>query len=562
MAVKMRKKPSQEFISYKDGETKVRFRFDKSFLNMVIIFIFTKSRSITRATLQNIRKLFSITDTSLYMNNAEMYARIEFIRKALDCKLSKGIVKRDIIIEECREENNEENQKIIDMIRKEPDLIQEEIKAINKQVTEKVRYGALIYFKDILKEQIYKIEMNDFKSYSDIASRTEEILSCYLNELRKIKGSISTDVFSLRDENYGAYITNLVKKVTDPNASFRTGIKYLNDMLSPGFMPGRLYLFLGLTGGYKSSMLLQCARWIKLFNDPIIKRKDADATPTVLLITTENSVEETVIRLFNMSVGDRPINDYEPDEAIKALRSTGKLTITDKNPTDIVIKYYANNDLDTNDLYGVIEELEEDNREVIALIFDYIKCIRPAEKATDERIQLKNVSNELKTLAIRLDIPVITANQINRAGNTAIDAAASEGKEDLARMLGRSNIAVSWDLLENVDWAAIINIEREKRTKILYLTIKRIKIRYKDEARYSYINHPFYENSTIRLIDDIFETKPLSKESLSSDMEGVSQIGSKGMKTVSDRQTISSRQPEKATLDDFFSHEKRLNKRM
>ena len=54
----------------------------------------------------------------------------------------------------------------------------------------------------------------------------------------------------------------------------------------------------------------------------------------------------------------------------------------------------------------------------------------------------------------------------------AIDAAAGEGKEDLARLLGRANIAVSWDLLENVDWAAIINIEKERHSNILYLTIK------------------------------------------------------------------------------------------
>jgi len=285
-------------------------------------------------------------------------------------------------------------------------------------------------------------------------------------------------------------------------------------------------------------MLLQCARWIRLYNKPVLKRKEPSSIPTVLLITTENSVKETVIRLFNMCVDDKPINDWTPEEAIKAFKNTGKMVLTDGG-VDIYIQYYANNELSTADLYGIINDLEDDGREVIALIFDYIKRIRPAEKAFDERIQLKNVSNELKSLAVKYDIPVITANQINRAGNMAIDAAAGEGKEDLARLLGRANIAVSWDLLENVDWSAIINIEREKKSGVLYLTIKRIKIRYKDLAKHSYINHPFFPNSTIRLVDDINMDKPLSIESLSSDMEGVAVMGIKGEQSSRKRDVVS-----------------------
>ena len=289
------------------------------------------------------------------------------------------------------------------------------------------------------------------------------------------------------------------------------------------------------------------------------KRKEPSATPTVLLISTENSVEETVIRLFNMCVADTPINDYTPENAVKELKTTGKMVLKDGD-TDIYIAYYANNELDTSDLYSIIEDLEDDNREVIALIFDYIKRIRPAEYAPDERLQLKNVSNELKTLAIKLDIPVITANQINRAGNMAIDAAAGEGKEDLARLLGRANIAVSWDLLENVDWAAIINIEREKRTNLLYLTIKRIKIRYKDMAKYSYINHPFEKDSTIRLIDDILLPEPLSKESLSSDMEGYITAGSKGIVNGRKRPIVDKFPDEEA--EDVFDLDNNINSRV
>ena len=240
---------------------------------------------------------------------------------------------------------------------------------------------------------------------------------------------------------------------------------------------------------------MQCARWIKLYNKPIIKRRDPSSIPTVLLITTENSTEESVTRLFNMSVGDKPLNEYAPEDAVKQFKSIGHMNLKDSD-VDIVIQYYANNELSTEDLYGIINDLEDDNREVVALVFDYIKRIRPAEPTSDERIQLKNVSNELKTLAIKFDIPVITANQINRAGNMAIDAAAG--------------------------------------------AIKRIKMRYKDLARYQYINHPFVKDSTIQLIDDIKMDKPLSILSISSDMVGANMTyGSKGSKSAKDRESVS-----------------------
>ena len=93
-------------------------------------------------------------------------------------------------------------------------------------------------------------------------------------------------------------------------------------------------------------------------------------------------------------------------------------------------------------------------------------------------MRLKYASNEMKDLAIRLKIPVITAQQINRAGNMAIDAAHDAGKEDLGKMLGRGNVAQAWDLLANSDWVGVLNVENERSTGKRYLTIQELKKRY------------------------------------------------------------------------------------
>lgn len=547
MSTKFRKREDPR--TFVPGETKIKVRMDKNFLNMVILYLFTKSKAVTKANLLGIKKFFNLIDMSIYTTNAELFSRIEFINKALDCILVQGVENKNVILQECKNENDPANDEVINSLIKNESLTISEINMINRQVKDHLMYAYILFYKEKLAEDFMWIDQNKYKTMKEVVDRVKDHMSSCMNDMRKSETLSDSNFFSLREEVADNYLKNLYEKASDPKLALRTGIKYLNDMLSPGFLPGRLYLWLGLTGGYKSSMLLQCARWIKLYNKPMIKRRDPSSTPTVLVISTENTTEEEVTRLVNMTTSDSPINSYSSgEELVKQFKQLGRMNLKDSE-VDIVVQYYANNELNTEDIYGVINDLEDDNREVVALIVDYIKRIRPAEPSNDERIQLKNVSNELKTLAIKFDIPVITANQINRAGNMAIDAAAGEGKEDLARLLGRANIAVSWDLLENVDWAAIINMEREKRSGTLYLTIKRIKMRYKDLARYQYINHPFVKDSTIRLIDDIDMDKSMSILSLSSDMVGVMPFGSKGTKSAHNRESVSSERVDVFDLD-------------
>jgi hypothetical protein len=299
-------------------------------------------------------------------------------------------------------------------------------------------------------------------------------------------------------------------------------------------------MYLGITGGWKSMMLLATCYWIKKYNK--FEASEPGKRPTILYISNENGIPESVMRLFNMSVSDKDITNFEPKDVVRLMKQKGGLVLNDDADIDIVVQYYGNMEISTADLYGIIEDLEDDNREVICLVLDYIKRIRPAQKALDERTQLAYASNELKDLAVKLHIPVITAQQINRAGNMTIDAAMESGKEDLARFLGRGNIAQCWDMLENCDWAAILNREIERSTSISYLTIKEIKKRYKSMTEITYMNQPFQEGSTSRLVEDFNMDKSVAKLSLASDLVGikVEDKGTRGNKTAKKREELQS----------------------
>ena len=177
-----------------------------------------------------------------------------------------------------------------------------------------------------------------------------------------------------------------------------------NQLIGGGFENTRLYLLLGVTGGGKSLSMLNIAYQIKKYNKNF-KPKDPTKIPCVVYLTMENSVTETIQRLFEICVGD-DMRNYSPEDIEYKLRTEGELYLTDESPIDIIIKYKPNRSEDTSYLYTLTEDLEDEGYEVICLIQDHIKRLRSVENQPDVRLELGNVANEMKTFAIIKDIPV------------------------------------------------------------------------------------------------------------------------------------------------------------
>lgn len=136
----------------------------------------------------------------------------------------------------------------------------------------------------------------------------------------------------------------------------------------------------------------------------------------------------------------------------------------------------------------------------------------------------------------------ITAQQLNRAGASVIDAALQAKKEDVTRLVGRDNIAGAWELQENADVTIIINPETKVDTGELYMTFKLLKRRYRsiEESaklrRLEYFNQPFAENSEIKLLDDIYLQKPLALESLATQF--VATVDKRGSTNATERKRM------------------------
>lgn len=510
-------------------------------LDMMIAFLYKPSTLRTRKTLNNIYLLLTSIDKSMYENDPELSNRYWIILKTIEARISEKINSEDMYINYILDDNDCDEYKsdILKNVVTNKKISYDESKVLIKMVEDRLRYGYALTYKNIIGDYINSIDPDDMKSFKAIDEELYYIANSFIGIHRKTKTLDGNNKFSLDDDVFIPVVTDSVNRLKDRNRIYTTGIRMLNAILSPGYLSKRLYMYLAFPGGGKSQILLKSALDIRKYNK--IETKDPDKRPVVLFITLENTIEETVERLFNMTCTNDDIRNYTPKQVVEMLKKDGNLGLNSKNNIDIVIQEYGNREIDTNDLHSIIQDLSDEGMETVALVLDYVKRIRPAEKGATEKEELKNITNELKDLAKAWDIPVITAQQLNRTSATIVDTAMQSSKADLAKLIGRDGVAGAWEIQENSDFVCILNQERKRDTGELFMTFKMIKRRYKsveEDEKYKkreYFNHPYNSENEIQLIDDVGLDESLSVFSLSSEIDDESTQNKRGDKNAVER---------------------------
>lgn len=431
--------------------SKLKIKMDISTLNMIIKFIYKKSVLRTRKSLKNIKTLMENLDMSVYEDNAnsiELLNRIWIIKTTLTGNLVEGLTSKDMMKKFCYDDpecTDYIKETMEEIIENSAPITYEESKYLVKQIDDRLNFGYTITLKEVITELFDLLDESDSRSYKGIEEDLYAIATSIIAIKRNSTSIGSEETFSLQDNVFQTVVSDALDRLKDRNRIFMTGIRRWNTILSPGYMSKRLYTYLAFPGGGKSQILLKTALDIRKYNT-YVKPKNPDKRPAILFITMENSIEETVERIFNMTASNDDIRNFTQRQVIKKLKTEGGLTLTDKNNIDIIIRYYDNRSIDTNDLYGIIQDLDDEGIEVVTLILDYLKRIRPAEKGASEKEELKNITNELKSLANYFDIPAITAQQLNRVAASVVDAAIQARKEDVTRLVGRDGVAGAWEI--------------------------------------------------------------------------------------------------------------------
>lgn len=243
MKVNKNKKPVVKLNT--DGDIKIKFKFSKSILNLFIGYAFSDSTSISKMNLSNLNKLLEMTDERTYEIDTELYARLKVAKSILDAKLHKGLDNKDAILSYCSKESDKEISKILSRIDEYTNLKQNEIKFITNSVVDRLQYSFLVLYKEIIVNEFMRIDTGEYDSFKEIVESVKDKCGLLMNDIRKADMVNSNMTFSLKDEIFDSLVTDTVVQVANPSTALVTGIKMLNDVLSPGYIQGRLYLWLG-----------------------------------------------------------------------------------------------------------------------------------------------------------------------------------------------------------------------------------------------------------------------------------------------------------------------------
>lgn len=511
----------------KQNTDKIKVTFDVALLDSLIKYI--RCEYVGTSNLMQLKRFIDYLDLDSYQYETPIYERLMTINALMEAICNEGMSDSNMLKTYLTEKYPSGLVTIENVGFKQNQLTSAECEYITKAINTRVQTIAIYKSKNKLIDTLEKIDATSFNtSYAQLVDEVRQQMTELIMNLQTSddgQGLLKEFAFSLNDA--AALIDKVVKKAKRPSAVLQTGIRQLNAILAPGFQSGRMYTILGGSGKFKSGTLLNIADQIRRYNTQIPAYENG-LRKCILFITLENSIEETIERIYDMySDVNEDLRDVDTSTVMETLRTTGGFEFTNTSGIDIFFKYAGNLEINTAQIHVYMKELREKGMQPICILLDYIKRIDSVHQSNgDERVRMSFVAKELKTIAQFYEIPLITAMQLNREGNSIIDAAMRESKQDVARFVGSSSIGNAWDIIEDSDWVGLINLELQKSTNQLYLTFKRLKIRGKASSpstgtTVDYFNHPFENAKNIRLMTDVDKESTVSIISLATDLESI-----------------------------------------
>lgn len=514
-------------------------------------------KPITKRTVNNIWYFLSILDRSYYSRDYTIGALLQSLDSVVESRLdgtfdsgTQAYIKESVINKintQLSQMYTEAKNDIVLPIIMNWECKEKDVVLVDDTISTYNKYAIIIDKKD---------ELNDI--VSDISSGSIMNLKKSINELETFVQNLSQDfrgvtsigntkefVHLMDIEFPDNFLREVYNKIRSPKANLKTGLKMFNQMLSKsgGFVSSKFYIIYADVNSFKSALMQHISRWIRMYNHSSFYQRmiETKKRPTVLHVNLENILSEDAERFFKIST-TKTLGECSSFEEMKHMwfESTMSDAATG-SCIDITLVHRDADELSVSDIDGMIDTLNDDGYEVIAVVVDYIELIKPenGDRVLDRREQLSKIAQKMHGLAVNRDIPVITAQQINREGQRIIGEAKSKGQTDVIKLLNRSYIGESMAIDKKTDFSMFIGMEKGRDGKV-YLGVKRDKMRY-NRTDIDYFAHEV--KSGIVIEDDaLFGPEiVLSKSSLSNlGTDGMTfsgkentQVGSRGYTSLS-----------------------------
>ena len=228
------------------------------------------SKYINYANLTNLKDYISRMDPKVFMTNDAKMARYEFVKYYLEARISRGVVSRKMCLRYVSENVDHKYWKIIQrevLNSIDPDTLKKkDIEFINDMIFAQLNVLFLHAYKAPIIRLIEDLETNEFGKVPEDCTNAIQLFQSLLNELTKaLRRSKQDNRFNLTDAtHFNAIMTEAWNRLLSESQYWQTGMQGLNNMLGGGFENGRVYNFIGATGGFKSGLLLNLMKMVKL----------------------------------------------------------------------------------------------------------------------------------------------------------------------------------------------------------------------------------------------------------------------------------------------------------
>ena len=263
---------------------------------------------------------------------------------------------------------------------------------------------------------------------SDVQSgHGTEALETLITKTSELKKNTSTirdiDVTDL--ESAIAYFENVKKQQELGHIGIKTGLPGFDNYLPSGIMPGQLGVFLAYPGIGKS--------WLALYF--AVQAWKQGRSP--LVISLEMSETEVRNRVFTI-MGEgrwshRKLSNGEVE--LDMLKDWHAKNLQGK-PEFHIISNDQGGEINPSVLRGKIDQYKPD-----FVIVDYLQLMAPNQKSDNETVRMKNLSRELKLMAIGEEVPII-----------AISSATPDDVNDLSTVPTLGQTAWSRQIAYDADW--------------------------------------------------------------------------------------------------------------
>ena len=506
-----RRKPNKKYRSHLVSE---RFL-------LMIIKVLASDITVNRRSLTNIKRFLTIIDRDYYCRseNIEAMLLVCDLLVSIRTKNPHGVSLESLSykVENLLVEPYDKvrDQLIIPQINVAKDeLPEDDLEYITNSLDQNLKFSYILDVKDNLIELTNDIETSSYTDFPNLLNQYRDLITGIMNFFRSTdSSSMTNEIVHTGDPTFLDILYDTYEAIRNPASALQTGWQALNSALGPrgGFQNKNLYCLHANTNSFKSAMLLHISRMIKEYNAlrVIEEFKRTGKIPTILHISMENDNDEDNERLYK-TVVKKDLGKCTSREELNQSweHNFGNTNNGEENPIDISFLHVDARSLSVDEIDVIIENLEEEGYRVIACVVDYLGLIKPRleDMGKDNRLQLKNIADDLLSLAKNRDIPVITAHQINRSGGAVLTNLKNQGGVNAISQMTNEFIGESYGIEQAVSWSAFIDIEIHGEDR--WLMFKRNKSRYKN--KFGTETFVMKIRDGIIIDDDIYLSTPLS----------------------------------------------------